>query len=137
MCPGTASLYPENHPRTTTRCKQSPEPKKKVGWFLFFVFLSPDNKTLNTPSGLEKYQYISSGKGEKHSGCETAAGFGSQPEQELKSKTIFFCSGSRLWRQNREGSRAGRGAGGGGQRAAGRGGRNVFFISQCIIYKQH
>lgn len=35
---------------------------------------NPDNKTKNTPSGLEN-QYISSGKGEKYSGCESAAGF--------------------------------------------------------------
>lgn len=34
----------------------------------------PDNKIKHTPSGLEN-QYISSGKGEKYPGCESAAGF--------------------------------------------------------------
>lgn len=60
-------------------------------------------------------------------------GFGSQPKQELKGKTIFFWSPFRLLRQK------GRRGGGGGQQGAARrrGGRNVFFISQCIIYKQH
>lgn len=63
-------------------------------------------------------------------------GFGSQPKQELKSKTIFSCSQLRLLRQKWR--RGGRGEGATEEGENGRGQeRNVFFISQCIIYKQH
>lgn len=59
-------------------------------------------------------------------------GFGSQPKQELKGKTIFFWSPFRLEAEREKGQ----GVGGSKGREE-EGGRNVFFISQCIIYKQH
>lgn len=76
-----------------------------------------------------KNKYISSGKGgKKKLALNQQPALGTEPKQELKSKP--YSSGLSSDSRGREdwGVGAAGGVGGGG---------NVFFISQCIIYKQH
>lgn len=90
-------------------------------------------------AGKKKISVFHQVKGKNTLARNQRQGFGSQPKQELKSKTIFACAQLRLLRQKwRRGGLGGmrRGLQGRGQHGRGQE-RNVFFISQCIIYKQH
>lgn len=104
ICPG-ASIAPSTVTEPDTCCKHNPWPKNKN---------QKNTKTTQTtkpktPHLGWKISIFHQVKGKNTLAVNQQQGFGSQPKQELKSKTIFFWSQCRLLRQ-----KARRGGGGGG-----------------------
>lgn len=124
LCPGPA-LHPAPAQNLPLAVNRIPGQRRKV------KKIKTQTTKPETPHLGWKNQYISSGKGEKYSGCESAARFRIPAKTGAKKQNhILLVSVSALRQKVR-------GVGVGVVRKGGDGGRNVFFISQCIIYKQH
>lgn len=111
-----------------TCCKQNPRQKKKKKKK---PPTYPNNKTPKQPMWAGKISVFHQVKGKNTLARNQRQGFGSQPKQELKSKTIFACAQLRLLRQKRR-----RGGVGGMRRGLrGRGQRGRGQEKKCIFHQ--